>query len=394
MPLSKLKLLLLPKTFFNLKIFVLILFLCFSCKNQEKEEQTVSIQEQPQAPIQQQAQNQWYYFHLHSDNSLTLELTDSIELIPPTTLYPWTEAIRVVDFGVMPEYPAFLLNKYGLIALDTIASCKGFPPQHEFLAAATAGGLYAQEQRYYIRLYKNFQFSQANDKKNDCFLLEAAITPPDIFYKPFAFTRYMQLPPQAQCTALAYVKDTWYASFKSDNNTSVSFAHIKCPHFKLLGQEHSKIEQISESEFRNIYKPANIDELPTMINTIVKAINIPETLYIHLSSDELMHSTLFKKNASAAHNEKDAALFLEAHAVLYTDKHKERYASLLLPNGTLFINSGTTGVRQVQLPPLPDNFLYTYFFIQDDKLIAAWEEKLFYEIGRTGLFIADLEELK
>lgn len=391
MPLSKLKQLLLHKSFFRLKIFVLIL-LCFSCKNQEKEEQPVSIQEQPQAPIRQQAQNRWYYFHLHSDNSLTLQPTDSIELIPSTNLCPWTEAIRVVDFGLIPEQPAFLLNKYGLLPWDTIVSRKGFPPQHELPAAATAGGLYAQERAYYIRLYKNFQFSQAADKKNDCFLLEAALTPQDIFYKPFAFTRYVQLPPHAQCTALACVKDNWYASFKIDNDTSVSFSHIKCPNFKLLGQEHSKIEQISESEFRNIYKPADIDELPAMVRTIVKAIDIPETLYIHLSSDELVHSTLFKKSVSAVRHEKDTALPLEAHAVLYTDKHEERYAALLLPNGSLFINSGTTGIQQMQLPPLPDNFLYTYFFIQDDILIAAWEEKLFYEIGRTGLFIAD--ELK
>lgn len=377
-----------------MKIFVLILLLCFSCKNQEKEDRPVSIQEQSHAPTQQQAQNQWYYFYLHSDNSLTLQPTNSIELIPPTNLCPWTEAIRIADFGLIPEQPAFLLNKYGLLPLDTIASRKGLPPQHELLAAATAGGLYAQGQSYYIRLYKNFQFSQAADKKNDCFLLKADLTPPDIFYKPFAFTRHIPLPPHAQCTALVCVKDSWYASFKIDNDTSVSFSYIKCPHFKLLGQEHTKIEQISEGEFRNIYKPADIDELPAMVTTIVKAIDIPETLYIHLASDELMHSTLFKKNVSASHNEKDTAVPLEAHAILYTDKHEERYAALLLPNGALFINSGTTGVRQMRLPPLPDNFLYTYFFIQDDTLIAAWEEKLFYEIGRTGLFTAALEELK
>ncbi|MGP1455835.1 MAG: hypothetical protein ACTTJ7_08810 [Treponema sp.] len=384
------------KTFFPLKIFVLIVLFCFSCKNQEKKATPVSVHEQGkiQTPIRQQAQTHWYTFILHSDNSLTLQPIDSIDLVPFTNLCPWTEATRVVDFGLMPEYPAFLLNKYGLLPLDTITSRKGFAPQHELLATATAGELYAQEQRYYIRLYKNFQFSQAADKKNECFLLEAAIMPPDIFYKPFAFTRYMQLPPYAQCTALACVKDTWYASFKIDDDDSVSFSHIKCPHFKLLGQAHAQIEQISAGEFRAVYKPASIDELPTMVNTIVKAIDIPETLYIRFSSDERIHSTLFKKSASATHNEKDAALFLEAHAILYTDKHKERYAALLLPNGTLFINSGTTGVQRLRLPSLPDNFLYTYFFIQDDTLIAAWEEKLFYEIGRTGLFIATLQELK
>ena len=84
---------------------------------------------------------------------------------------------------------------------------------------------------------------------------------------------------------------------------------------------------------------------------------------------------------------------ITVYAVQYSQGDANRSAALLLPDGTLMLNTSGRGIRKAQLPSLPENFIYTAFSISDTEITAAWEESIFYEVGRTGIFTAELTEL-
>ena len=62
----------------------------------------------------------------------------------------------------------------------------------------------------------------------------------------------------------------------------------------------------------------------------------------------------------------------------------------LLPNGTVvWVDpQGQSGV--VRLPRHPDSFVFTGLVKRGDIIIASWEEPVFYNVGRAGIFVGGL----
>jgi len=81
------------------------------------------------------------------------------------------------------------------------------------------------------------------------------------------------------------------------------------------------------------------------------------------------------------------------YAVQYPQRDGKQNAAILLPNGTLLLNTGDNSIQKLHLPSLPENFIYTAFSISATEITVAWEESVFYEVGRTGIFTAELGEL-
>ena len=62
----------------------------------------------------------------------------------------------------------------------------------------------------------------------------------------------------------------------------------------------------------------------------------------------------------------------------------------LLPDGTLLSTRDPgQGVERDALPPLPEGFRYGGFALTGGKLVAAWEQRRFYEVGAAGIFVRD-----
>ena len=81
------------------------------------------------------------------------------------------------------------------------------------------------------------------------------------------------------------------------------------------------------------------------------------------------------------------------YAVQSSKSDGKQNAAILLPTGTLLLNTGDNSIQKLHLPSLPENFNYTAFSISDTEITAAWEESVFYEVGRAGIFTAALSEL-
>ena len=68
----------------------------------------------------------------------------------------------------------------------------------------------------------------------------------------------------------------------------------------------------------------------------------------------------------------------------------DKTAAALFSDGTLYIApadnaDNASGIKCIRLPSLNGGYIYTSFIISGEKILAGWEERRFYETGRSGI---------
>ena len=370
--------------------------LVFSACTKQKAE-TASSQTPKSAstvPVEAQPANHWKYFSIGDNGSVELKNADAVSAIPAVVFKPWTEAVQVSDFGLNNGDAVFLINKCGLYPIRYLQSNAQLPVRHELFPHVTAGDLYVEDGQYFIRIYQNSIFSSRDISENTHFLLR---TDPECkVYTPVADVTYLHLPKEAQCKSLERVGGQWYASFKADNGRDVSFFYIRCGNFSSFMQDdaYKHIEQLSAEGFRAACEPPPYNRMPDMLKVLADAIENNRDLYLNVFTEDSADGTIFFKSARNQTNDTlEERVPVNVYAVQYSQSDGKQNAAILLPDGTLLLNTSEHGIRKVQLPSLPENFTYTAFSISDTAITAAWEESIFYEVGRAGIFTADLSEL-
>ena len=352
----------------------------------QKNESAVSIEASPSS--------HWKYFSVGDNGSVELKNADTVSEIPAAVFKPWTEAVQVADFGLNNGDAVFLINKCGLYPIRYLQSNAQLPVGHELFSQATAGDLHMVDGQFFIRIYQNSIFLSRDISEDTHFLLR---TDPECkVYAPAADAANLHLPKEAQCKSLERIDDQWYASFKADNGRDVSFFYIKCGNFSTFMQNdaYKHIEQLSAEEFRAACEPPPYNRMQDMLKELANAIENNRDLYLKVFTENSADGAIFFKPARDQTSDTlEERVPVNVYAVQYSQNDGNRSAALLLPDGTLMLNMSGRGIRKAQLPSLPENFIYTAFSISDTSITAAWEESIFYEVGRTGIFTVELSEL-
>ena len=222
-----------------------------------KSASTVSVEASPSS--------HWKYFSVGDNGSVELKNADAVSEIPAAVFKPWTEAVRVADFGLNHGNAVFLINKCGLYPIRSLQSNAQLPVGHELFSQATAGDLYTVDGQFFIRIYQNSIFLSRNTSENTLFLLRADSGFSS--YTPVADVTYLHLPKGAQCKSLEQVGGQWYASFKADNGTDISFSYVKCGNFAAFMQKdaYKHITPLSAEEFRAVCEPPLYHRMPDML---------------------------------------------------------------------------------------------------------------------------------
>lgn len=371
-----------------LLLFAAALF--FSCTKKDAVEPPAD-----EPPAQPARVSHWRYFYTDGGGSIRLKSVDAVSGAPAVPFQPWTEAVRVADCGFGNGQAVFLINKCGLYPIQDLQSDAPLPIRHELFSGATAGDLYAIDGRYFIRIYQNSVFTAQNKAENTAFLLSTDSAA--AAYTPAADVTDLHLPVEAQCKALEQVNGRWYASFKVDSGSEVSFFYLTCDDFAAFTQKDASehIERISSEEFRNACEPAYFTGMPPVLKELAGKIVSNADVYLRVYTKDAPQGITFLKPAE----EKDAGILeervpLNAYAIYDTANGSGYRAAILLPDGTLLLDTdGEQGSQTLHLPSLPEHFSYTVFVISDTQITAAWEENIFYEMGRSGIFTAELQEL-
>ena len=134
--------------------------------------------------------------------------------------------------------------------------------------------------------------------------------------------------------------------------------------------------------------------MPDIVKDLAETINTDTDLYLKLITEDSIHGVTFLKPASinTPGDQKDK-IPLNGYALQYTQDGSKQNAAILLPDGTLKLNTHKDGISERRLPLLPQSYNYTAFIISGTEITAAWEETAFYAVGRTGIFTADIREL-
>lgn len=348
----------------------------------------------PEHSVSLPAASHWRYFSASGGNSLQIKDAGTISEIPATEFRPWTEAVRVVDCGLSQKDAVFLINKCGLCTAERLRYDAHLPVGHDLFLQASAGDLYNVEGNYFIRVYQNSVFLPQNEPQNKYFLLRTGLDAES--YSPAADVANLHLPKEAQCKALEKIDDQWYASFKADTGTGISFFYIKCNDFSVFTRDDAfkYVEHISAEDFRTACQPVSYEKMPDMLKNLADKIENDTDVYLRVFTEKSAQGLTFLKRAqdkTDTHPEEKASV--NAYALYYPQDSGTYRAAILLPDGTLLLNADGTDSKELRLPLLPKDFNYTAFYLSDTSIVAAWEETVFYEVGRAGIFTADLEEL-
>lgn len=334
----------------------------------------------------------WQYFSRSADGSdIELKSSDTVLEIPEVAFKPWTEALRVSDFCIHNREPFFLINKCGAYAASALQSGAVLSSGKVLYSDLTVGDLYTVNSQLFVRVYQNATFL-SQGAENTHFLVRAVLNSSAGEF--CADVTNLHFPSQAQCKSLESVQDRWYASFKTDNGEQVSFFYITCDAFENFMQKdaYKQIKQLSAQAFRESCAPSSYKDMPKMLKVLADTVTEHTALYFKVCSDYTPHSRLFFQSVEqGAHSITDNVPH-SVYALHYTNNDGD-FAAILLPNGTLLLNTKSRGIVKTQLPSLPVNFRYTAFFISDTTVTAAWEESTFYQVGRAGFFSAALTEL-
>ena len=366
-----------------------------ACTKQKTETEVPQVQESASAvPVESPSINHWKYFFVDGNGSVQVKDADAVSEIPAAVFKPWTEAVRVADFALNHGDAVFLINKCGLYPVHSLQVNAPLPAGHELFSQATAGDLYTVDGQFFIRIYQNSIFLSHGASQNTYFLLRTDSSFKT--YMPVADVTNLHLPKEAQCKSLEQVAGQWYAGFKTDNGTDISFFYVKCNTFTALTQDdaYKHIEQLSAEEFRAACEPPYYNRMPDMLKELADTIENNTDLYLKVFTEDSAHGNVFLKPArNQAGGNLEEKISVNAYAIRYSQRDGTQSAALLLPDGTLLVNINGSGIKKMQLPSLPENFSYTAFAISDTAVTAAWEEAAFYEVGRTGIFTAELSEL-
>lgn len=339
--------------------------------------------------------NHWYWFAAKTDGSIRLQGTENIGAVPQAAFRPWTESVRIADCSFNNE-ALFLINKCGVYPLKTLQQDALLSVQHSQLAAATAADMYTVGGEVFTRIYQDSAFLPPEKISNASFLLKYNAATASCTSVADAGT--LRLPEQAQCKSLIKADGHWYASFKTDNGVDISFSYIKCRDFAdfMQPEGYQHCELLSQEAFRAACEPLSYDTMPKMVKMLADLFDNPADAYIRLRSDTGVQGEVFLKPAQETGAKLNPAENppINAAAFLYSNTQNQQSAALLLPDGTFLSVVAQQEPKTLHLPVLPTNFRYTSFLITGTDIIAAWEESVFYGVGRTGFFTAALADIR
>ena len=366
-----------------------------ACTKQKTETEVPQVQESASAvPVESPSINHWKYFFVDGNGSVQVKDADAVSEIPAAVFKPWTEAVRVADFALNHGDAVFLINKCGLYPVHSLQVNAPLPAGHELFSQATAGDLYTVDGQFFIRIYQNSIFLSHGASQNTYFLLRTDSSFKT--YMPVADVTNLHLPKEAQCKSLEQVAGQWYAGFKTDNGTDISFSYVKCSNFATFMQKdaYKHITPLSAEEFRAVCEPPLYHRMPDMLKELTNAIESNRDLYLKVFTEDSVDGSMFFKPAQNQTNDTmEERVPVNLYAVQSSKSDGKQNAAILLPTGTLLLNTGDNSIQKLHLPSLPENFNYTAFSISDTEITAAWEESVFYEVGRAGIFTAALSEL-
>jgi len=312
--------------------------------------------------------------------------------IPPQ---PWTVQSRVAALSAL-EHKVFLaVNGLGIVSLDiTSLSDPHFEYFYDPLIFQnrTITSLFPDKRTLICHLYFNTLLNtvQQQDLKIQGISL-IKLFPGEGIYRFIIPPFQRQNPEWESVSFLLRDQDEFLFEWKHSSPEETLF------HYTRLNYREQKEESADRLLFQDSFAFQGVNDLkePSRLALVINGVinrlipaeqgNISTALHFLLkegNSGVIKRYEYYPPGFSSAR-----------HPELYTInlvKQGEDFIALL-PQGTLLrTGPGKKDIETLYLPPTPENIIFTDFYIEDNFLVAAWEEVHFINVGTAGIFILDI----
>ena len=312
--------------------------------------------------------------------------------IPPQ---PWTVQSRVAALNAL-EHKVFLaVNGWGIVSLDiTSLSDPHFEYFYDPLIFQnrTITSLFPDKKTLFCHLYFNTLLNtvQQEDLKIQGISL-IKLFPGEGIYRFIIPPFQRQNPEWESVSFLLRDQDEFLFEWKHSSPEETLF------HYTLLNYREQKEESIDRLLFQDSFAFQRVNDLEKPSRLVLLIKRVIKTLIPAEQGNKstALHFLLKEGNSGVRRRyEYYPPDFSSArHPGLYTInliKQGEDFFALL-PEGILLkADPEKKNIETINLPPTPEDIIFTDFYIEDNFLVAAWEEVHFINVGAAGIFISDI----
>ncbi len=335
----------------------------------------------------------WFYF----DDEGNLTEIENPSMIPAVEFKPWTEATAVLDSGFSGQEPVLLVNKKGLVSPDMLipdtpvletesdalhpATADGIFPSAEKLSSGTSVALLTENGKTFIRFYRNSVFSGNTSLQPVSLYSCEDVSPFGIGDAVYAAD--FGAKENSQCVSLNYTGDPgepWIAAFKSslDKGGGFLFEYLALSSLPVSSGFKSRV--VSAGDFQASIEKSTKKPVPEPFEDFLALVPSSYGVSLKISGKDFPASCTFVSGG-------DKSRIFEGCGFLTDDT-----VATLFSDGTLYLASrnGNSRLRTIRLPVLNRGYIYTSFVVSGHKILAGWEERRFFETGRSGILAVSL----
>ncbi len=312
--------------------------------------------------------------------------------IPPQ---PWTVQSRVAALNAL-EHKVFLaVNGWGIVSLDiTSLSDPHFEYFYDPLIFQnrTITSLFPDKKTLFCHLYFNTLLNtvQQEDLKIQGISL-IKLFPGEGIYRFIIPPFQRQNPEWESVSFLLRDQDEFLFEWKHSSPEETLF------HYTLLNYREQKEESIDRLLYQDSFAFQRVNDLKEPSRLVLVIERAIKTLILTEQGNKstALHFLLKEGNSGVRKRYEyyPPGFSSVRHPELYTInliKQGEDFIALL-PQGTLLrTGPGGKNIKTLNLPPTPEDIIFTDFYIEDNFLVAAWEEVHFINVGAAGIFISDI----
>lgn len=335
--------------------------------------------------------HKWFYFTYDGFKPTVLP-----QMAPQVLLKPWTEAIRISSSLTIGTDAFLTVNKLGLLVCDTQNENKAtLSTDNQIFSGLTVDNMTQIDGFPVFHVYKNAEFNQSIDEDtNHPFLVQ--YHPDSSLFMPLLYADDLDVSDDIEVSDIIYDNSQWTATLKSSDKNKTNFDYISfTSHQNLIDIEPAKRKdfiqktEISEGEYRSKAIPQDFSQAPDRLKNLLS--RLPENFgyYVQCATPNRgIQDGYIQQNADNRMMESNVLLTDNYSIAIFTDG--TGFFSGALDDKYILNNGNPIAFR---LPKLPQNFSYGTIIVENNTLYVAWEESVFYEIGRTGFLTVDLDKV-
>ena len=292
-------------------------------------------------------------------------------------LLPWTEQVRIADYTVADNFLFLAVNNTGIlkIPLDNPSEKNIELIENDlYIPGNTMKSLFFYNDSLLCHLYKDTFFSDEFSGYSESPLIRLD-SRNNIFLPEFVRNEKME---NMEAVDFIYTGEKWVSSWKYSDKDTSSFSYY------MHDIKGGGISEISEAEYRG--KLAVYDDAENTDSSLARILEFAH----EISGPGYMTDLSLKyRDCTAAENHRFITASEDPGTYMNIPVYRSGSVYWFSAGSNIYSYSDNSGIKQLDLDPLPEGYRYTGICSEMGKVYLFWEYQSFYYTGNSGFSVID-----